>query len=187
MDTTMQFQYETKRLQLLVCNEEYAPALLSFMKNNKDFFAPYEPFRNETFYTEAFQAQVLRAEFQAMLHHSYLRYYLFLKENPEQIIGTVSFSNISRTEDKSCRVGYKLSQSHTGQGYATEALTLLLSEVHKHLHIHRVEADILLENAPSLRLIERLGFTYEGVAKSSHEIQGVWRDHLRYSYIFPHQ
>lgn len=183
----MQFQYETNRLFLIVCNEEYAPALLSFMTENKEFFAPYEPHREPAFYTESFQAQVLRAEFQALLRHTYLRYYLFLKEDPEHIIGTVSFSGISRTDDKSCRVGYKLDQRCTGKGYATEALKLLLPELHKNLHIHRVEADILPENAPSLHLIERLGFSYEGVARSSHEIGGVWRDHLRYSYIFPHQ
>ncbi len=183
----MEFSYETDRLQLMVCNEEYSNALLAFMTKNKDFFAPYEPLRQPAFYTEAFQAQVLRAEFQTMLRGTYIRYYLFLKENPSHIIGTVSFSNISRSDDKSCRVGYKLDKAHTGMGYATEALRLLLPEVHKSLSVHRVEADILLENLPSLRLIERLGFTYEGVARSSHEIGGVWRDHLRYSYIFAHQ
>lgn len=183
----MKFNYETERLQLQICNEEYSAALLKFMADNKDFFAPFEPKRQPSFYTEEFQAQVLRAEFQAMLRSTYLRYYLFLKENPTRIIGTVSFSNISRTDDKSCRVGYKLDQNHTGKGYATEALRTLLPEIHKNLHIHRVEADILLENLPSMRLIERLGFTYEGVARSSHEIDGVWRDHLRYSYIFAHQ
>lgn len=183
----MNFSYETDRLQLMVCNEEYSNALLTFMTENKDFFAPYEPLRQPAFYTEAFQAQILRAEFQAMLRGTYVRYYLFLKENPAHIIGTVSFSNISRSDDKSCRVGYKLDKAHTGMGYATEALHRLLPEVHKSLAIHRIEADILLENLPSLRLIERLGFTYEGVAHSSHEIGGVWRDHLRYSYIFAHQ
>ena len=106
----MQFQYETDRLLLLSCNEEYAPALLAFMTHNRNFFAPYESHREPAFYTEAFQAQVLRAEFQAMLHHTYIRYYLFLKEDPARIIGTVSFSNISRTDDKSCRVGYKLDE-----------------------------------------------------------------------------
>ena len=183
----MKFNYETDRLQLVVCNEEYSAALLTFMTENKDFFAPFEPLRQPAFYTEEFQAQVLRAEFQAMLRGTYFRYYLFLKEDPTRIIGTVSFSGIARTDDKSCRVGYKLDQGHTGKGYATEALRALLPEIQKDLHIHRVEADILLENQPSLRLIERLGFTYEGVARSSHEIQGVWRDHLRYSYIFAHQ
>ncbi|MDD6035929.1 MAG: GNAT family protein [Lachnospiraceae bacterium] len=182
----MNFQYETERLQLLVCNEEYSNALLAFMTENKDFFAPYEPLRQPGFYTEEFQARVLRAEFLATLRSTYLRYYLFLKEDTEHIIGTVSFSGISRT-DGSCRVGYKLDRLHTGRGYATEALRCLLPELGKSLQIHRVEADILLENAPSLRLIERLGFAYEGVARSSHEIGGIWRDHLRYSYIFAHQ
>lgn len=183
----MNFTYETKRLCLRICNEDYSAALLKFVTDNTNFFAPYESRRPSAFYTEEFQAQVLRAEFQAMLHSTYLRYYLFLKEDPFRIIGTVSFSNISRTEDKSCRLGYKLDQNHTGKGYATEALSLLLPEIHRSLGIHRVEADILLENLPSISLIERLGFSYEGVARSSHEICGVWRDHLRYSYIFPHQ
>ncbi len=181
----MNFAYETERLHLLICNEEYAPALLTFMTENREFFAPYEPKREPGFYTEEFQTQLLRAEFQAMLHHTYIRYYLFLKKDPTHIIGTVSFSGISRTDDKSCRIGYKLDANHTGKGYATEAIQCLLPELHKHLYIHRVEADILLENAPSLRLIERLGFTYEGVARSSHKVGTTWRDHLRYSYIFP--
>ncbi|MGN1083418.1 MAG: GNAT family N-acetyltransferase [Lachnospiraceae bacterium] len=183
----MKLSYETERLQLLICNEEYSAALLDFMTENKDFFAPWEPRRLPAFYTEEFQAQVLRAEFQAMLRSVYLRYYLFLKEDPERIIGTVSFSNLSRGEDKSCRVGYKLAKAYTGKGYAGEALRRLLPELHKELGIHRIEADIMPDNLPSLRLIERLGFSYEGVARSSHEINGVWTDHLRYSYIFAHQ
>lgn len=183
----MKFNYETDRLQLMICNEDYAAALLTFMTENRDFFAPYEPLRQPVFYTGEFQAQVLRSEFQATLRGTYFRYYLFLKDAPTRIIGTVSFSGIARTDDKSCRVGYKLDRYHTGKGYATEALHTLLPELHDTLHIHRVEADILLENQPSLRLIERLGFTYEGVALSAHEICGSWRDHLRYSYIFAHQ
>lgn len=183
----MKLNYETTRLQLLVCNEEYAAALLDFVTENKEFFSPWEPRRLPAFYTEEFQAQVLRAEFQAILRSVYLRYYLFLKEDPARIIGTVSFSNISRGEDKSCRVGYKLAKAWTGKGYAEEAVRRLLAEVHNDLSIHRVEADIMPGNHPSLHLIERLGFSYEGVARSSHEINGEWTDHLRYSYIFAHQ
>lgn len=183
----MNLNYETERLQLLVCNEEYASTLLSFVTENRTFFSPWEPYHPLPFYTEGFQAQVLRAEFQAMLHNTYFRYYLFLKEDPDTIIGTVSFSGISRTDDKSCRVGYKLSKTHTGNGYAAEALHFLLPELHKSLGIHRVEADIMPQNTPSIRLIERLGFAYEGIARSSHEIGGIWSDHLRYSYIFAPQ
>lgn len=183
----MKLNYETTRLQLLICNDEYAAALLDFVTENKEFFSPWEPRRLPAFYTEEFQAQVLRTEFQAILRSTYLRYYLFLKDDPERIIGTVSFSNISRGEDKSCRVGYKLAKNCTGKGYAEEAVRRLLTEVHNDLSIHRVEADIMPDNLPSLHLIERLGFSYEGIARSSHEINGKWTDHLRYSYIFAHQ
>ena len=50
----MKLDYETDRLQLLVCNEEYTDALLLFMTENKDFFAPYEPLRQPSFYTREF-------------------------------------------------------------------------------------------------------------------------------------
>ena len=173
----MQFQYETERLLLQVCNEEYAPALLTFMTDNREFFAPYEPHREPAFYTEAFQAQVLRAEFQAMLRHTYIRYYLFLKEDPARIIGTVSFSNISRTDDKSCRVGYKLDEHHTGKGYATEALTAFLPVMMERLHLAQVEGICDARNTASIRVLEKCGFrhTFAGDALYHGKIQPVVR------------
>lgn len=180
----MKLEYETNRLFLRICNEEYTSKLLRFQNDNRDFFARWEPKRRENFYTLDFQKQVLYAEFQASLKGTYLRYYLFLKDAPDTIIGTVSFSHISLGEDKSCHVGYKLDASYVGCGYAKEALQFLLAELHKDLHIHRVEADIMPQNLPSIRLIESLGFTKEGIAHSSHEINGVWEDHLRYALIY---
>lgn len=183
----MQFDYETDRLILRVCGEDYTTQLLAFQNENRSFFAPWEPKRRDAFYTPEFQAQVLLTELQAALKGTYIRYYLFLKNAPVRIIGTVSFSHISHGEDRSCHVGYKLDHAHTGYGYAREALQLLLAELHNTIHIHRVEADIMPKNHPSLRLVERLGFLYEGIARSSHEINGHWEDHLRYALIFPEE
>jgi len=50
-------------------------------------------------------------------------------------------------------------------------------------HIHRVEANIMPSNLPSIHLIEKLGFSYEGLAASSIKVNGQWQDHARYSYI----
>lgn len=181
----MQLEYESNRLFLRICNEEYASRLLTFQNANRDFFSRWEPKRHDNFYTLAFQQQVLYAEFQASLKGSYLRYYLFRKETPENIIGTISFSHISLGEDRSCHIGYKLDEAFNGCGYAKEALELLLSELHQDLRVHRVEADIMPQNLPSIHLAERLGFIYEGIAHSSHQINGRFEDHLRYALIFP--
>lgn len=179
----MNLEYETDRLILRVCNEEYADELLSFVTDNREFFRPWDPLRTASFFTKDFQAEVLRAEFQAFLRGIYLRYYLFEKTAPDIIAGTVSFSHITRGEDRSCRIGYRLAQNVTGRGYATEAVAFLLERLRTDYKMHRIEADIMKENSASLRLIERLGFTREGTARSSHKINGVWTDHLRYACI----
>jgi ribosomal-protein-alanine N-acetyltransferase len=46
--------------------------------------------------------------------------------------------------------------------------------------LHRVEIDVRPENTASLRVIEKLGFRYEGIKQRYIHINGDWRDH----YIF---
>lgn len=180
----MKLEYETDRLIVKLCGGDYARELLRFVSENRGFFAPWEALRQPAFFTEEFQEQVLLAEYQAAVKGRYLRYYLFLKEEPDHIIGTVSFSGLPTGLDRTCHIGYKMDRQHTGCGYAKEALQLLLAELPS-LHIHRVEADIMPDNQPSRALAERLGFVCEGVARSSHEVAGQWQDHLRYAYILP--
>lgn len=177
----MQMEYETERLVLRLCDSAYAAALLDFVKENRADFAPWESAHPENFYTLAFQRQVLDAEFRAALKGDFIRYYFFRKDVPEKIAGTVSFSHISHGEDRSCHLGYKTSRFARGCGYTKEALQFLIAELFKDRHLHRIEADIMAENKASLHLIETLGFTFEGVARGAHRIDGVWRDHLRYA------
>ena len=53
---------------------------------------------------------------------------------------------------------------------------------HEEYH-HRLNAYVVPGNLPSIRLIERLSFSYEGIAREYAKIQGVWQDHLQYSLI----
>ena len=45
------------------------------------------------------------------------------------------------------------------------------------LQLHRVEIAIRPENAPSLRVVEKLGFREEGLRPRFLHIDGDWRDH----------
>ena len=49
------------------------------------------------------------------------------------------------------------------------------------LALHRVEAACLPANEPSRRLLERVGFHREGMARAYLRINGVWADHLLYA------
>ena len=67
--------------------------------------------------------------------------------------------------DEQCRraeVGYSLAPSAWGRGYANEAVSALLDWGFAELNLNRVEADVDPRNTPSVRALERLGFTGEG-------------------------
>jgi len=49
--------------------------------------------------------------------------------------------------------------------------------------MHRIGAYILPANQPSIKLVEKVGFKLEGIAKSYVQMKGKWIDHLCYAYI----
>ncbi len=46
--------------------------------------------------------------------------------------------------------------------------------------LHRLEISIILRNESSLRVVEKLGIRYEGLAEGYLRIAGVWEDHMRF-------
>ncbi|GAA1020457.1 hypothetical protein Aple_088840 [Acrocarpospora pleiomorpha] len=61
--------------------------------------------------------------------------------------------------------GYSLLPEYRGRGYVTRAVKLLVEWVFAHTAIHRVIAGTVPTNTASHRVLERAGFTREGVAK----------------------
>lgn len=179
----MQLEYETNRLVLRILSESDVLRSLAFYERNLDFFAPYDPIYPDGFLTPAFQQTFIAGQLKQFLQQSALRYHLLQKEKPDTIIGVVGFSSVSLGEERSCNLCYKLDQAMLHQGYATEAVSRLLQELSLSLSIHRVQADILPGNTPSIRLAQRLGFQYEGTARQAHKVNGQWQDHLRYAKI----
>lgn len=179
----MQMTICTKRLILKVLNETDAQMVLDFYQINSSFFEPLEPLRCDHFYTTSFQRTSLRYEYNLITSLKALRYYVFLKEDPNKIIGTLSFSNILKGSFMSCQIGYKFDYYHTKKGYALETITHCIPLMFNNFGIHRIEAYIMPCNTSSIRLIEKLGFHKEGTAVSSAKILGVWEDHIRYALI----
>ena len=179
----MQTHYETKRLVLQVLTPDYCHKVLDFYLSNKDIFQPHDPLYPKHYYTADYQYQSLSCDYHAFLERKGVRFYLFDKHHPQNIIGTVSFSNVSYGYANQAVVGYKLAKQHHHMGYAFEALQKAIELMFYEEKIHRITAYIMPDNEASIRLIERLYFTYEGVAKEYALIQGKWEDHLQYALI----
>ena len=180
-------QYETKRLYLCILPPtlENARRQLSFYKKNAQRFEKYEPSRPDNFYTEEYHYSCLRYEYSSAKNGTGIRFWLFKKENPSQMIGTISFLNIRRGFYQDCVMGYKLDTDYEHQGFACEALTKGIRIIFDELGLHRIEAYIAPDNLASLRVIDSLGFSHEGTTKKSIQIQGLWTDHEQYALLNP--
>lgn len=178
----MNLTYETDRLLLSVLDESYSIQVLAFLSRNRTYFDGFELAKADNFYTEDFQRRLLYEEYSMTLKKNRLRFYIFRKENPQRIIGTVSFGNF-RPSFQSCQTGYKLDPLYQHRGYATEALSAAVDIAARELRLHRITAYVLPDNIPSIRLLERLEFAWEGTARDYAMINGIWRDHLQYARI----
>ena len=179
----MDFAYEADRVYLQVLDETAADKLLYFCQENAEVFMNYEQDYPDNYFTKEYQELLLKGYMQQFMEEKALRYFVFLKENPNVIIGCVGLSDIHLLSDKSAKLFYKQDRAYCGNGYMNEAISCLLWHAADELKLHRIEADILPGNERSIAVAKRLGFEFEGVARSSHIVNGVWRDHERYALI----
>ena len=76
-----------------------------------------------------------------------------------------------------------MGESYSGRGYMSEAVRLLLSFAFDTLGLHRVEAACLPHNRASRRLLAKLGFREEGLARRYLCINGRWQDHVTHAIL----
>lgn len=175
--------YESKRLILQVLDNTAAVPVLNFYSEGRQTFEPVEADKNPNFYTLDYQSACLYAEYSAFMHGTYMRYFWKLKDAPDTIIGTASFSNIQRGVYNSCTIGYKLLPQFWHNGYAIEAISRLIEAIFTDGNLHRIDAYTLPDNFRSMSLLTRLGFEYEGLSRSLVYMRGRYRDHRHYSLI----
>lgn len=178
----MLLQYETNRLILKVLGPDYSADVLRFYNSDKELFERYETDRSPNFYTDGHQRNILHAEYGLFLKQTLTRFYVFLKEQPDIIIGTVCLYDISIPFSRA-DLGYKFSSAYQHKGYASEAVEKLIDVAFTELDLHRLCARVQAENLPSIRLLEGLGFEREGICRGYMRMRGKWIDHLQYSLI----
>lgn len=91
-----------------------------------------------------------------------IRWGIKLKGRPG-IIGTAGFNNYLK--DHRANFGYDLHPDYWNKGYMTEALTVILKFGFETLKINRIEAEVMQGNIASEKVLEKLGFTKEGVLR----------------------
>lgn len=157
-----------------------AHMLLDLRIRNRAFLTPYEPNFPDAHYTLEGQQNLLEKAKISWDNDAGYAMGIFLA-NTHQLIGRVSLSNVVRGAWESCTLGYFLDEPLNGQGLMTEALSHAVQFAFGTIALHRIQAAVMPWNVGSIRVLEKVGFEYEGYAKHYLKINGVWEDHNLYS------
>jgi [ribosomal protein S5]-alanine N-acetyltransferase len=147
---------------------------------NEDFLRPLEPLRPQGFLSPASQRADLEWSLRQRQAGLAYAFGIFEAETGD-LAGRIALSNIVRGAWQNCTVGYYVDQAKNGRGYATEALRLATGFALTQAGLHRVQAGVMPRNTPSIRVVEKNGFRFEGLAPNYLQINGVWEDHNIYA------
>jgi len=102
----------------------------------------------------------------------------FAIEYEGEFAGQLNVSGLSYGSLSSASIGYWVAERFAGRNITPTSVALATDHCLFSLGLHRMEICIRPENAPSLRVVEKLGFRYEGLRRRFIHINGDWRDHF---------
>jgi [ribosomal protein S5]-alanine N-acetyltransferase len=97
-------------------------------------------------------------------------------------IGYIPQSDVNRV---SAEVGYWLGEPYRGRGITTEALIAVTAHAIAAHHLTRLFALPFAHNTASCRVLEKAGYTIEGVLRRAAIKEGVVLDQVQYAFIAP--
>ena len=89
-----------------------------------------------------------------------------LKQEPATVIGTLGCFWCTRL-NRTMELGYALGEPHWGKGIVVEACRALLDHAFAGYDVERIQARCMVENSASIRVLQKLGMTFEGCLRSS--------------------
>jgi ribosomal-protein-alanine N-acetyltransferase len=100
-----------------------------------------------------------------------------------ELAGQLNVSGITYGSLSSATLGYWVSERFAGKSVTPTSVALATDHCFSQLGLHRMEICIRPENGPSLRVVEKLGFRYEGLRRRYIHINGDWRDHFCFALV----
>lgn len=157
-----------------------ASSLAAAYRRNREHLAPWEPARDDEFFSTAGQTAVLKGKLDLYEQGTEVPWVLTAGQ---KILGMIILSGIVRGPFLNANLGYWVDELCTGKGIASGAVAAVVSMAADELGLHRIQAATLAHNAASQAVLKRSGFERIGVAPSYLQIAGEWQDHVLFQRI----
>ena len=147
---------------------------------SREFLQPWEPrWPKDHLSRGAFKRRIRWVAAEACAERAFS--FLIFNRHEHALIGGITVSNIRRGPSRSASLGYWVGEAHARQGYMRDAVERVAKFAFETLNLVRLEAACLENNAASRALLERCGFTVEGIVRGYLEVNGTVRDHVLYA------
>jgi ribosomal-protein-alanine N-acetyltransferase len=158
-----------------------AAVLAGLVVRNRDFLAPWEPVRPDSYFTVHGQVAVIAEALERFEDRTQVPRVIL--DETGQVVGRINLNNVVRGAFQSASVGYWLAEEAGGRGLATAAVADMVTLAFELEGLHRLEAGTVRENVRSQAVLERNGFVQFGYAPRYLSIAGRWQDHLLFQRI----
>lgn len=158
---------------------EDADEIAEVWRANRDFLAPWSPVRPDDFFELSNQRAAIESELSEYEAGRMVPFVICGQHG--EIAGKLNLNGITKGALQSVAMGYWVREDMNGRGLATGAAKEAVGYAFDVLGLHRVQAETLLDNVASQRVLGRAGFQPYGVAPTYLKIAGRWRDHVLFN------
>lgn len=99
------------------------------------------------------------------------------------LIGGIGFDDFVPRRDHKAELGFWLAKPYWGKGIMTAVVGKLVDHAFKQFNLVRISANIMVFNVASCRVVEKCGFTLEGLAKGYYRKNGELIDAKLYARV----
>jgi len=154
-----------------------AKEVLEYYKKNKNHLAPFEPSKDNSFYTLEAQKKFINKSYRELLSGTNIDLGIFKED---KLIGKIKISRILHGSFKNGMLGYSIDEDEQNKGYMKESVKLILKYAFDECELHRLEASALVNNEKSRMVLTKCGFKLIGINEKYLLINGKWEDHATY-------
>lgn len=173
---------EGQQCYLRILDEEDATTFTKVLIANKKYWSIFEPRQEPGFYTVSRQSEKIRESLFQMRDRREYNFGIF-DAHTSKLIGHISLYSIKRLPFSSGFIGYSIDERHIGRGIGTEAVRLATAFAFDTVGLHRIEAYVSPRNGGSVTVLEKSGYSREGLLRKILYINGVWEDHYIYAML----